>query len=186
MIEAIKSYSETISEILMNVGKGNAGYTKKILIFGILNSIANEGNFGFNNVDVHNIFNPKYSKYFSMTQAEVNDTIDRIFTIQPESRNKIISNIKTWYNGYYQNGTSQLYSIYSVGLYINECYEENESRGITPEDKRTDWIPEFKPYWSESTNSSIFNDYLNIGLAKIAGNNFLLEIGNGGSAKFPE
>jgi hypothetical protein len=186
VIEAIKIYSEAITQILKSVGKGNIGYTKKILIFGVSNSIANQGNSGFNNVDVHNIFNPKYSKYFAMTQAEVSSTIDRLFKIQPEPRNMMISNIEKWYNGYYQNGTSPLYSIYSAGLYINDCYEEYESRGITPEDKRTDWIPGFRPYWAESTSSTIFSDYLSIGFEKIANNNFLLNIGKGDSVWFPK
>jgi hypothetical protein len=119
-MEAIKRYSDTITSILKNVAKYNENYTERFLMFGITNCIVNAANSGLNNLVVHNVFRTTYSDYFAMTQAEVNATVEKLFNIRTEHKEKIISNIDRWYNGYYTNGGSNLYSIYSTSLYIND------------------------------------------------------------------
>jgi hypothetical protein len=96
VIAAIKRYSSTITAILRNVGKENIGCTKKLLMFGVSYVIADSGGSGFNNVKIHDIFDHTYSKYFALTQAEVEDKVNDLFNVQQKVKKKIISNIARW------------------------------------------------------------------------------------------
>jgi hypothetical protein len=96
VIAAIKLYSSTITAILRNVGKENIGCTKKLLMFGVSYVIADSGGSGFNNVKIHDIFDHTYSKYFALTQAEVEDKVNDLFNVQQKVKKKIISNIARW------------------------------------------------------------------------------------------
>jgi hypothetical protein len=162
-IKAIKRYSDIINSILKNVAKYNEDCTEKFLMFGISNCIVNAANSELNNLDVHDVFKTTYSDYFAVTQAEVNATVEKLFNVRTEHKERIISNIDLWYNGYYTNSSSPLYSIYSASLYINDCYEEYKSRGILPEEKDDKWIPKPSAKWTEYRTTSILNSYYNIG-----------------------
>jgi hypothetical protein len=152
-------------------------------MFGISNSIVNAANSGLNNVDVKNVFDEKYSEFFAMTQEEVDAVINKLFYIQPKLKDKIISNINFWYNGYYRDDGSPLYSIFSVSLYISDCYEKYQSNKISEENTSDEWIPKPSKKWAESTTTSIFNNYLNFGFERIF-NSFVLNLYRGIPAYF--
>jgi hypothetical protein len=163
VMESINCYSKTLTDILKAVAKGNADYTKKFLMFGISSSIVNAANSGLNNVDVKNVFDEKYSEFFAMTQEEVDDAINKLFDIQPKLKDLIRSNINFWYNGYYRENGLPLYSIFSVSLYISDCYKSYKNNKISEENTSDEWIPKPSKKWAGSTATSIFNNYLNFG-----------------------
>lgn len=94
-------------------------------MFGISNSIVNETNSGLNSLVKHNVFNNEYAEFFTMTKTEVDEAIERLFIIdneklKKEAHDKIKKMIDYWYNGYYHTNNEQLYSIFSVSLYLAE------------------------------------------------------------------
>jgi hypothetical protein len=185
VMKSINCYSKTLTDILKAVAKGNADYTEKFLMFGISNSIVNAANSGLNNVDVKNVFDEDYVNYFTMTQEEVDAAINRIFDIQPKLKDKIISSIKFWYNGYYRDDGLPLYSIFSVSLYISDCYKSYKDNKISQENTSDEWIPKPSKKWAGSTATSIFNNYLNFGF-KGNFNFFVLNLYRGIPACFKE
>jgi hypothetical protein len=185
VMESINCYSKTLTDILKAVAKGNADYTKKFLMFGISSSIVNAANSGLNNVDVKNVFDEKYSEFFAMTQEEVDSVINKLFNIQPKLKDLIRSNINFWYNGYYRDDGLPLYSIFSVSLYISDCYEKYQSNKTSEENSNDEWIPKPSKKWAESAAISIFNNFLNFGFGGNF-NSFILNLYRGIPASFEE
>jgi hypothetical protein len=153
---------DTINSMLKAIGKGNQ-YVKKFLMFGISNMVVNHNNSGFDNLKINNIFEPKYSEYFGMTQTEVDRVIDKLFHVKKEIKDKIKANINTWYNGYYHKQDSILYSIYSVSQYISKCFEAYTKQYTESKDFQDYWVPEPEPFWADFGMLFFFNNYLNFG-----------------------
>jgi hypothetical protein len=153
---------DTINSMLKAVGKGNQ-YVKKFLMFGISDMVVNHNNSGFDNLKINNIFEPKYSEYFGMTQTEVDRVIDKLFPIKKEIKDKIRENINTWYNGYYHKQGSTLFSIYSVSLYISKCFEAYTKQYTESKDFQDYWVSEPEPFWADFGMLFFFNNYLNFG-----------------------
>jgi hypothetical protein len=108
-----------------------------------------------------------------MTQAEVNDTIDRLFKIQKELKNKIISNIDSWYNGYFDKYGSKLYQIYSTTRYLEDCFKEYKKKGISMNETDNKWIPSPMPYSVSSEEDDFCNDCLRKGFSGECYDSFL-------------
>jgi hypothetical protein len=153
---------DTINSMLKAIGKGNQ-YVKKFLMFGISNMVINHNNSSFDNLKINNIFEPKYSEYFGMTQTEVDRVIDKLFPVKKEIKDKIRANINTWYNGYYHKQGSILYSIYSVTQYISEWFEAYTKQYTESKDFQDYWVPEPEPFWADFGMLFFFNNYLNFG-----------------------
>jgi hypothetical protein len=160
--ELVRQSSDTINNMLEAIGKGNQ-YVKKFLMLGVLNMVVNYSNSDFDNLKIHNIFEPKYSEYFGMTQTEVDRVIDKLFPVKKEIKDKIRANINKWYNGYYHKQGSILYSIFSVNLYINECFEAYTKQYTESKDFQDYWVPEPKPFWSSLGKLFLLSQYLNFG-----------------------
>jgi hypothetical protein len=125
IMESILHYAQIITDLLKNVCKENHEYIKKFLMFGISNSIINAPFSGFNNLKVYDVFDRKYARFFLMNEQEANHIVNFLFPeIQPNQKKMISANINKWYNGYYGDGSSKFYSLFSAGLYLNNCYKE--------------------------------------------------------------
>jgi hypothetical protein len=156
--ELVRQSSNTINKMLKTIGKGNQ-YVKKFLMLGVLNMVVNYNNSDFDNLKIHNIFEPKYSEYFGMTQTEVDRVIDKLFPVKKEIKDKIRANINKWYNGYYHKQGSTLYSIFSVNLYINECFEAYTKQYTESKDFQDCWVPEPKSFWSKKGKLFLLSKY---------------------------
>jgi hypothetical protein len=183
LLKSINLYAELITEIFKNVGKGAEDYIKNFLMFGISNCIVDTPLSGFNNLEVFNAFNSDYSKFFSMTQKDVNDTVDSLFDIRPELKDEIKSNIFKWYNGYYCENNLPIYSLYSTGKYVIDCYKNYIKNAISPNETSLQWIPKPQRYWAHINLTNTLITYLNIGFEGKF-NRFLLDLIRGLPAKF--
>jgi hypothetical protein len=138
-----------------------------------------------NNLYVKNVFDEDYSEYFAMTKEEVDAAIDKLFDIQPALKNKIRSNIDLWYNGYYFDNSSPLYSICSTNLYISDCYKIYKEKGISREDRSDEWIPKPSRKWVIPKTTSVFSNYMNFGFEPYS-NPFVLNLYRGIPAYYLE
>jgi hypothetical protein len=182
--ELIRRISNTINRIFKAVGKGNQ-YVKKLLMFGILNNVVNYNNSDFDNLKINNVYEPKYSEYFGMTQREVDRVVDKLFPVKQEIKDKIRANINTWYNGYYHNQGSTLYSIYSVSLYISECFEAYTKQYTESKDFQDYWVPEPEPIWAKFGHLYFVNNYINFGFGGKHGH-FLRDLSLDCPAYYPD
>jgi hypothetical protein len=182
--ELIRRASNSINRIFKAVGKGNQ-YVKKLLMFGILNNVVNYNNSDFDNLKINNVYEPKYSEYFGMTQTEVDRVIDKLFPVKQEIKDKIRANINTWYNGYYHKLGSTLYSIYSVSLYISEWFEAYTKQYTESKDSQDYWIPEPEPIWAKFGHLFFVNNYLNFGFGGKHGH-FLRDLSMDCPAYYPD
>jgi hypothetical protein len=163
IIKSIHHYAKTATALLGNVAKENK-YIEKFLMCGVSNSVIDAPYSGFNNLRVYNVFDSTYSKFFSLSKQEVNETVNFLFKeIRPELRKNIISNIDRWYNGYYGKDTSPMYATFSTGQYLNACFKEFTDLKIHPNETSNEWIPEPERYWATSSVTNVLNSYLNIG-----------------------
>jgi hypothetical protein len=135
---------------------------------------------------VYDVLDSRYAEFFSLSKQEVEKTVNFLFgEIRPELRNKIISNVDEWYNGYYGNDTSSMYSLFSTGQYLNDCFYECITRKIHPQETSEAWIPEPQRYWTKSAITNIFNNYLSIGFQG-SFTRFLLSLIRNNQAEFEE
>jgi hypothetical protein len=113
---------------------------------------------------VYDALNSEYAEFFSLSKQEINKTINFLFKeTRPEPRKQIMLNIDEWYNGYFRDDSTPMYSIFSTGQYLNACYKKYYGRQIHPDDTSCAWIPEPKMYWAKSSINMIFNNYMNLG-----------------------
>jgi hypothetical protein len=87
-----------------------------------------------------------YSEFFAISTEEISYIIHKVFfEIQPKDKEKVMANIKRYYNGYYFEPGKELYSIYSIIRYLEECYiAYNRFRSIK---KDGGWIPNPSSFW---------------------------------------
>jgi hypothetical protein len=182
--ELIRRISNTINSMFKAVGKGNQ-YVKKLLMFGILNNVVNYNNSDFDNLKIINVYEPKYSEYFGMTQTEVNGVIDRLFPIKKEIKDKIRANINTRYNGYYHKQGSILYSILSTSLYISEWFKAYTKQYTEWKDFQDYWVPEPENFWAKFGHLFYVNNYLNFGFGGKHGH-FLRDLSLDCPAYYPD
>jgi hypothetical protein len=135
-------------------------------------------------LDKYYVLDSRFAKFFSISKQELNDTINFQFDLQPELKNQIFSNIDTWYNGYYGNEPSSMYSTFSTQQYLNKCrYEYDTWKKHPNETSYSLWIPEPQPYWTKSNITNILNNYLSIGFEGEF-NRFLLSLTKNNQAIF--
>jgi hypothetical protein len=109
---------------------------------GISNSIILSSVPGFNNLKLYYALDSEFTEFFSLSKHEVNETVNFLFNeTQPVVKNKIMSNIDDWYNGYYADNSSPIYSMFSTGLYLNDCFREYIDLQIQPNETSIEWIP---------------------------------------------
>jgi hypothetical protein len=163
IIESIQSYSETITHILDNVAKYNQNL-ERFLMSGVTNSVIDIPYSAFNNLKVYDSLDSEYSEFFSLSKQEINETVNFLFNeTSPEPKKQIMLNIDRWYNGYFRNESTPMYSIFSTGQYLNACFGEYCDRQIHPSDTSCAWIPKPEKYWAKSNLTNIFNNYMNLG-----------------------
>jgi hypothetical protein len=185
IITSIHHYAKTIADLLENSCKSNV-FRHKFLMCGVSNSVIDAPYSAFNNLVVHDVLDSRYANFFSLSKQEVEETVNFLFgEIRPELRNKIISNVDEWYNGYYGNDTSPMYSLFSTGQYLNDCFYECITRKIHPQETSEAWIPEPQRYWTKSAITSIFNNYLSIGFQGTF-THFLFSLMRNNKAEFEE
>jgi hypothetical protein len=185
IITSIHHYAETVANLLKNSCKSNV-FRHQFLMCGVSNSVIDAPYSAFNNLVVHDVLDSRYANFFSLSKQEVEETVNFLFgEIRPELRNKIISNVDEWYNGYYGNDTSPMYSLFSTGQYLNDCFYECITRKIHPQETSEAWIPEPQRYWTKSAITNIFNDYLSIGFQGRL-TRFLLSLIRNNQAEFEE
>jgi hypothetical protein len=183
IIDSIHHYAKTVTKLLGNACKENE-FTHRFLMCGVSNSVIDAPYSGFNNLKVYDALNSQYAKFFSLSKQEVIETVNFLFKdIRSELRNKIISNIDDWYNGYYGSDTSPMYSTFSTGLYLNDCFYQCFKHQIHPQETSEAWIPKPKRYWTKSSITNILNNYLSIGFEG-AFNRFLLSLTRNNQAEF--
>ena len=143
---AVQEIAQLITRILSTCGKSN-DYLEKIILTGIFDSLKKEGGSGFNNVAVYGITNTGFSEHFGFSLEEVNSLVGK-FKFQDS--NKILQNIKNWYNGYsvpiHGNKHMQTYTPWAVMRYLNDVYGDEET------------MPQ--NYWVQSGASTIFQTLL--------------------------
>jgi hypothetical protein len=160
VMKAIKLISDSITDILKNVGKSNP-HLEKFLMFGISNGVVKASNSGFNNLEIFGTLNPAYSEFFSMTENDVEQVVNRLFPEKLKQREAIKANIFEWYNGYYGKDNEKLSTILSSILYISDCYASY----IETDPDSCKWVvPQPKSYWTKSTVERIYDGYYSIGL----------------------
>jgi hypothetical protein len=185
IIDSIHFYAKTITDLLDNVCKYNQN-RERFLMCGVTNSVIDAPYSGFNNLKVYDALNPQYAEFFSLSKREVNETVNFLFKdIMPELRKNITSNIDRWYNGYYGSNSSPMYSIFSTGQYLNDCFGKFVDLKIQPNETSDKWIPEPKQYWATSSVTSILNSYMSIGFEGQF-HYFLKNLIDGVPAKFVE
>ncbi len=155
----IYEISELIRDILSNCGKTNDNL-KKIVIFGILESLTKEWGSGFNNLSVYGMMDFKFSSYFGFDSKEITNFIGKFNFIDKgavEENQGLIDTIFAWYCGYKlpidQVPTLEICNPWSVMKYLDKM-QTYASAKVEPE-----------TYWGKSgTNQiirSIFNDFPN-------------------------
>jgi hypothetical protein len=109
---------------------------------GVSNTVIHAPISGFNNLVLYNVLRSEFTEFFSLSKHEVNETVNFLFNdTHPVVKKKIISNIDDWYNGYYVNNRSPIYSTFSTGLYLNDCFREYIDLQIQPNETSIEWIP---------------------------------------------
>jgi hypothetical protein len=151
--------SDVITCMLRKVGKNNKSI-HALAIFGVSNTLFGSFGSSSSNYETRDIYASGLSKDFAITEKEVVNTIDKLFSIKEELKKKIKSNIDAWYNGYNDKNGKKLYQIYSTTRYLEDCYQEYKKKGITLNEKDGKWIPSPSPYTVSSKTAGLINDYL--------------------------
>jgi hypothetical protein len=161
IMESIHTCTDIVYNTLGYACKENGDNTHKFLMFGVSSVDFMPSYSGFNNLRVYEVFDYDYAEFFSMSKQEIKHTVDFLFDkVQPRLKDKMISNIDKWYNGYYLERRSPIYSIYSTGLYISDCYQAYMKKKIAPNQTDDEWIPEPTQYWTKS-NTTITKSKMN-------------------------
>jgi|APCry1669188879_1035177.scaffolds.fasta_scaffold01194_6 hypothetical protein len=145
--ELINEIAKLVTSILSACGKGNE-HLEKIILTGIFDTLKKEGNSGFNNVVTRGISDQDFSYNFGFSEQEVKQIVTK-FNFQDSD--KILNNIKLWYNGYSVpinvGEYMQAYTPWAVMNYISDVSKKGE-----------DFQPE--NYWTQSGASTILQTLL--------------------------
>jgi hypothetical protein len=129
LMSSINLLAERISDVLGKMAKSNDNLYR-FLMFGISNAVTSRIDSGFNNLIKFDVFNTKWSQYFALSEDEIIDIVDRAFEkLKKKLKEKILKNIKDWYDGYHFEKGEKLYSIFSTFQYLGKCiqaYQKSE------------------------------------------------------------
>jgi hypothetical protein len=149
LMESMKLLGEKISNFLGDIAKSNFNL-KKFLMFGISDAIISYRHSGFNNLKTYQVMDTTYSKFFGIDKEEISHIVEKVFVgIEPKDKEKVMANIKHYYNGYYFEPGKELYSIYSTIQYLDECYVAYNRFRLIKTDGR--WIPEPSSFWPKTS-----------------------------------
>jgi hypothetical protein len=150
LMKSIELLAETISILLGAMAKSNK-YLHKFLMVGVSDAVVSFSNSGFNNLFISDVLSTTYSQFFALSEGEINYIVEKVFEgIEQNHKEKIMENLKTWYDGYYFKEHERLYSIYSTICYLDECYRAYST--ITPGRKDDGWIPKPEPQWTRTSS----------------------------------
>ncbi len=123
----IYDVAKLVTGILSSCGKGNE-HLEKIVLAGIFDTLKKEGNSGFYNVVTRGISDQDLSHNFGFSEQEVKQIVAK-FNFQDSD--KILNNIKLWYNGYSVPVSiceyMQVYTPWAVMNYISDVSKKGEN-----------------------------------------------------------
>jgi hypothetical protein len=149
LIKSMEFLSEKMSILFGRIAKSNPNL-HRFLMFGISDTVISFRQSGFNNLKTYQVLDTAYSQFFGINKEEISYIVEKVFEgIQSKDKEKVMVNIKDYYNGYYFEPGKELYSIYSTIQYLDESYVDYNRFQSIKKDGR--WIPKPSSFWTKTS-----------------------------------